>query len=340
MICPHCSQNLLRKERVGNTCSKCRRGFVTDPRTNSLGLSDVRILRISDRLTGGGRLVVSVHQLWAAARRNRTSASRGRGGKGIGCLTLIGLGVAGAGAAGGEPGVLICGVLVLAFAALRALLANRRGGSPSHAASLTDFHRSVMSRWAAVHGSLPAGVMDERAFRIVPRPDGAERPNAVVFCKDMGILAVLAANGIPERYRVALAARIEQVPDKSPVVVLHDADADGCLLTPQLRAALPGRKVVDAGLSPRTVMNVRGARPERLPKPAAGDIRRLRGTGTLTDAELRWVAKGRSFFLVGAPPARLMAAVTGAIENVTGEADSDRRGAEAVGFLTWPGGGV
>ncbi|MBA2813812.1 hypothetical protein E0500_042530 [Streptomyces sp. KM273126] len=123
--------------------------------------------------------------------------------------------------------------------------------------------------------------------------------------------------------------------------VLPSADAEGCPLAGRTREALPGRLVVDAGLSPRTVMKATGLKGvkavPRAEPPPADALRRLRDGGTLTEPELDWLARGDRFPLAAMPPAKLPAAVTRVIERITAEVERERkRRDEAVGFLTWP----
>ncbi|MFE3827156.1 hypothetical protein [Streptomyces sp. NPDC059092] len=337
MICPHCDQNLLQRERTGRTCSKCNRQFALDPKTNSLRLSDVRIRRVVAKLTDGGRTRITVNQLWYALTRGRTRRGSGRAGA-VGCLAA-GLPVALVLLIGGMSadagvvaflGFLLGVVTVLVYASS---LGRRHRAVEAH--PLSHFRSTSMSLWVSVYGSLPPGVVDERHFR---HPEPPARPRAVLLCGDASIAAFLAANGIPGRYDIALATRADQVaPGAVPVIVLHDADVTGCQLAGDIRAALPGRRVVDAGLPPRAVMNAPGAVPVRGPRPPAGVLGRLRGSGALTDAEVDWLAKGWSGPLGAVPPGKLIAAVTRVIERVTGAKDADVAKAEAVGFLTWPG---
>ncbi|MFJ7999872.1 hypothetical protein ACIQ7D_22475 [Streptomyces sp. NPDC096310] len=337
MICPHCDQSLLQRERTGRTCSKCNRQFALDPKTNSLRLSDVRIRRVVAKLTDGGRTRITVNQLWYALTRKETKRGSGRAGA-VGCLAaglpvtlllLVGGGSAGAGV------VVFLGFLLGAVTILVYVSSLRRRHRAVEEHPLSHFRSTSMSLWTSVYGSLPSGVVDERHFR---HPEPPARPRAVLLCGDASIAVFLAANGIPGRFGIALVTRADQVaPGSVPVIVLHDADVKGSQLAQDIRAALPGRRVVDAGLPPRAVMNAPGAVPERGPQPSSGTLDRLRASGTLTDAELEWLAKGWTSPLGAVPPAKLLAAVIRVVERVTGAKDADVTKAEAVGFLTWPG---
>ncbi|MFJ2175506.1 hypothetical protein ACIQVO_23480 [Streptomyces sp. NPDC101062] len=337
MICPHCDQSLLQRERTGRTCSKCNRQFALDPKTNSLRLSDVRIQRVVAKLTDGGRTRITVNQLWFALTRKKTRRGGGRAGA-VGCLAAglpVGLVLLIGGLSSGVGVVAFLGFLLGAVTVLVYASSLRSGRRAVEAYPLSHFRSTSMSLWVSVYGSLPSGVVDERHFR---HPAPPARLNAVLLCGDASIAAFLAANGIPRRYGIALVTRADQVtPGSVPVIVLHDADVTGCQLAGDTRAALPGRRVVDAGLPPRAVMSAPGAVPVRGPKPSSGVLGRLRESRALTDAELEWLAKGWSSPLGAVPPAKLLAAVTRVIERVTGAKDADVTKAEAIGFLTWPG---
>ncbi|MEV7865631.1 hypothetical protein AB0P17_05920 [Streptomyces sp. NPDC088124] len=337
MICPHCAQNLLQRERTGRTCSKCNRKFALDPKTNSLGLSDVRVRRVAAKLTGDGRTPITVSQLWYALSRRKAKDS-GRA-TAIGCLVIgvpvsialliVALSVDGA----GPLAVFGSLFLIVTLAQFRSAVKSPTRVVEAH--PLSQFRSSTMSLWLSVHGALPTGVVDERQFT---HPAPPARPRAVLLCADASIAVFLAANELPRRHDIALVTRADEVaPGSAPVIVLHDADATGCQLAARTRAALPGRRVVDAGLPPRAVMSAPGALPVRGPRPPADALGRLRESRTLTDAELQWLAKGWTSPLGAVPPGKLLAAVTRVIERSTGAKDADRAKAEAVGFLTWPG---
>ncbi|MFF1960786.1 hypothetical protein ACFVWX_27885 [Streptomyces sp. NPDC058220] len=337
MICPHCERNLLLKERPGRVCSKCGRRYALDPKTNSLRLSDARIKRLVEKLTDGGQLTISVNQLWAAAARTTQKAGKSIAG-GIGCAVLgvpvaVALIAAGVSIGGAAVVLVVLGALLLVFVvgAVVSTVSDRRALNES---TLSTFRTSLLTDWKQIYGSLPPGVIEHYTAPAVQQPEGA---HVALLCHDKSIAAFLIANEIPQRYGVAVATEIQQLPDAVPVIVLHDASPAGCQLPLRTRAALPGRRVVDAGLPPRAVMNAKGAVAVRRPKPAPDLIGRLRDSGTLTEAELAWLAKGWTVLLIAVPPVRLIAAVVRAVERVGATTDPDRRRAEAVGFLTWPG---
>ncbi|MFD8985688.1 hypothetical protein [Streptomyces sp. NPDC059564] len=345
MICPHCERNLLRKERTGNICSHCKRRYALDPKTNSLRLSDLRVRRIATGLTDGGRIRITPGQLWYALSRKRLR----EGGFAPGCARGALLGGAFLGFWGifaGLSFMLYPSGALLATALgihLARLLGAGRGIPPMTRAA---FRSEALAEWLRVYGQMPPGVVDDSGHPWPGRPADAPAPNAVLVCPDPSIAAFLTADGLPDRHGIALVQGPEQVtallpalPPHGPVLVLHDADVPGELLLRQLRANLPGRPVADAGVALRTVRGLPKAVPYRDParKPTAQDMRRLTDLGAFTPEELKWLAKGWRFPLVGIPPVRLLTVLDRLAEQTALGVDAERRHAADVGFMTWPG---
>ncbi|MFF3820633.1 hypothetical protein ACFYYD_29310 [Streptomyces bluensis] len=178
-----------------------------------------------------------------------------------------------------------------------------------------------------------------------PAPRGApprQRPEYALLCPHRYTADLLTSRGLPDRCGVIVVSDIQRVPADVPVIVPHDADAEGCLLAGRTREALPGRPVVDAGLSPRTVMKATGLKGvkavPRAEPPSADVLRLLRDGGTLTEPGPAWPARADRFPLAAMPPAKLPAAVARVIERITVEVERERKRRDgAVGFLTWPG---
>ncbi|MEV6421930.1 hypothetical protein [Streptomyces sp. NPDC051662] len=340
MICPFCDRNLLFKERPNRTCSHCKRRFALDPRTNSLKMSDLRVRRLLVKLTDGGRLRISVDQLGAPA----PSKSESPVVEALGCLwvpLLIGVIMFVVGVTADDMGgFVIAGsvlVLIVVLGLSAALIFGGKEQKREQARHpLSGFRGMMATDWKNVYGSLPPGVVDDFPYRRVYLPEGAR---LALLCPDRAVAAFLVANGIPERYGVVVATEVEQVPDALPVLVLHDASAPGCRLVVRTREALPGRTVIDVGLPPRAVMGTPGAPARRGGRPAKDLVKWLGESGTLTKDELEWLAKGWTVSLVAVRPAKLLAAVSRTVERVAAatRTDPERREAEAVGFLTWPG---
>jgi hypothetical protein len=300
MICPHCDEPLLYQQRGGRRCSHCGKQFVFEPRLNRLHLHDVKVRRLADKLSDGGRLSYTVTQLWYAAARGsaaRRVRSAGRHAK-------------------PTPG--------LAFLRARA----RKPRPPRLIAMpLNEFRELVLWTWSDIYNAWPAGVVDETVVKVAPR----ERPRLALVCPDRAVLACLQANGVPDAYDMVLTASPANVPPGVPVLLLHDASPDGCRFAARARAGLPGRTVTVVGLRPRTVLR-RQHFYLRLRWPARP--RGLDGLG-LDQQEVEWLRQRWWSPIAAVRPHRLLAAVTRAAERA-GRADADRRRAKRVGFLTSP----
>ncbi|MFD9408217.1 hypothetical protein ACFWBN_14520 [Streptomyces sp. NPDC059989] len=344
MICPNCERNLLRKERTGNICSHCKRRYALDPKTNSLRLNDLRVRRIATGLTDNGRIRITPGQLWYALSRKRLREAEFAPGCAGGAL-VGGVLVSFWAIFGKLPFMLYVAGALLATAL--GIVIARQMGAGQGIAPMTrgSFRSEALAEWLQVYGSLPAGVVDDGGQPWPRRPADAPAPHAVLVCPDPSIAAFLAADGLPDRHGIALVQGPEHVtallpalPPRGPVLVLHDADARGELLLRQLRDTHPGRPIVDAGVSLRTVRSLPKAVPYREPerKPSAEEMHRLTALGEFTEEELKWLAQGWRFPLVGVPPVRLLAVLDRLAEQIGRGVDAERRHAAEVGFMTWP----
>ncbi|MFD3532658.1 hypothetical protein [Streptomyces sp. NPDC058664] len=341
MICPHCERNLLRKERTGNRCSHCRRPYALDPKTNPLGLGDLRVRRITAALTDEGRIRIVPDQLWYALSRKRLRDNEFA----PGCMGMaIGAGVVAVVAAVvSEIPQLLLVTPVMLLVGLGIAMARAAGvGKGVPPLSREAFPARVLAEWRKVYGALPPGVLDTGGSAgATAAGTGEGATNGVLVCPDPAVVAFLVADGLPARYGLVPVRSPEEaraVPSDGPVLVLHDIDAYGELLVRQLRDAFPGRTVVDAGPSLRTVRALPRAVPYREPgrKPGAEHMRLLTGLGAFTPEELKWLGKGWRFPLVGLPPARLLGVVERVAGQVTRGVDADLRRAADLGFLSWP----
>ncbi|MER5359982.1 hypothetical protein [Streptomyces sp. NPDC002785] len=344
MICPHCEKNLLRKERPNNTCSHCRRTYSLDPKTNSLGLSDLRVRRILAKVTEEGRIAVAPDQLWYALSRTRLKESNFAPGC-AGSSLFVGLVVGFIGVFTEIAYLLLASGALLLVSAGFALARAAGAGRGFPAMSRAAFRSEALAPWQNVYGGLPPGVVDDTPpipSRTRTRAPSGAQPGAVLLCPDRSTTAFLIANGLPARYGIALAKDLDAVralPTRGPVIVLHDADAHGELLVRRVRESLGQRTVIDAGLPLRTVRGLARAVPyrDRDKRPDRETMARLAALGEFTEEELKWLGKGWRFPLVGVPPARLLTILTRVAEQVTRNVDPERRRAASVGFMTWPG---
>ncbi|MFH9725303.1 hypothetical protein ACH4M4_20390 [Streptomyces sp. NPDC017254] len=342
MICPHCERNLLRKERPGNRCSRCGRAYALDPKTNPLGLNDLRVRRITAALTDGGRIRIVPDQLWYALSRKRLRESTyAQGCAGV-AFTVAGFATVVSVVAEAPVVLLVSAALLLIGLGIAVARASGVGkGIPPVARG--NFPAQVLGAWRQVYGALPPGVLDTAAPAVgSASPKDGAAPTGVLLCGDHAVLAFLVADGLPARHGLVPVRSPEEaraVPSNGPVLVLRDTDADGELLVRRVREALPGRTVVDAGPPLRTVLALPQAVPYRDPrrkKPDPAVVERLAELGTFTPQELKWLGQGWRFPLVGLPPARLLGVVDRVAGQLTRGVDADRRRAERLGFLTWP----
>ncbi|WP_329376129.1 hypothetical protein OG625_01490 [Streptomyces sp. NBC_01351] len=346
MICPHCERSLLRKERTGNTCSHCERRYALDPKTNPLRLNDLRVQRITAALTDNGRVRITPDQLWYALSRKRI----GERGFAPGCAggALVGAGFVTIWGLVAEASFVLYVSGALLATALGIVIARQLGaGGGILPMSRGAFRSEALAEWQRVYGSLPPGVVDNSGRPWPPRPAAdSPNPNAVLVCPDPSIAVFLAANGLPDRHGIALVQGLEHVrallphlPPRGPVLVLRDADAGGELLVRRLRADFPGRPVIDAGVSLRTIRGLPQAVAYRDPvrKPTADEVGRLTALGEFSAEELKWLAQGWRFPLVGVPPVRLLSVLDRLAEQIGRSVDGERRDASEVGFMTWPG---
>lgn len=329
MICPHCNKNLLQRQRSNATCTYCTRRFAFDPKTNSLGLHDLRVRRLAEKLRAGG-LFYTPRQLWyAASRKKVTEPVRPLNGCGCGLFIALTILVVIIGTTvRPKEGVLIgliAGAVVLLaggnilFAILRPIFAARTEIKPP----LPEVRFGAMiADWRSVYGTSPPGMIDT-----VPQPL-VQSLVAVLVCHDESVLACLTANGVPHRSSLALATNAAGVPPSVPVILLHDASVAGMRFATATRTALPGRVVIDAGLRPTTVLRHRGLLRLRGTKFTAEELRWL----DLTQEEIAWLTAGWWSPIGAVPPAKLLSAVDRALTRV----DRDRSRASAVGFMTWP----
>ncbi|MEU3345084.1 hypothetical protein ABZ723_08780 [Streptomyces sp. NPDC006700] len=342
MICPHCEKSLLRKERPGNVCGKCGRKYALDPRTNPLQLNDLRVRRTALGLTQDGQVPCTSEQLWYAL--SRKSLRKGEGGMGCGVVLVIVALVLGLVGLGSEVAVVaVIGGLAL-FAGVGMMVADVTGrGRPR--LTREAFRTGPLEAWKSVYGSLPPGVIDDSPYPNPPStPDaepapGTPRDRLFLVCPDRSVAVFLDAAGLTARYGVTLVAgpaALPATPGREPVLVLHDADAHGLLLVHRVRTAQPTRPVADIGLPLGAVHGLARAVPVRGERPPANVMQGLASSGEFSPAQLKWLGQGWGYPLVGVPPAKLLAAVSRAVEKAGTAADPRRRWAASVGFMTWP----
>ncbi|MFE7232363.1 hypothetical protein ACWCRF_20385 [Streptomyces sp. NPDC002405] len=349
MICPHCEESLLRKERPGNVCGKCGSRYALDPKTNPLQLNDLRVRRTALALGHDSQVPCTPGQLWYALSRKSLRETQVEMGCGV---SLMIAGVIAVFVGLGSKGVVVAtlgGVLLLA--AVGFVVAEVMGvGRGRPRVAREAFRTGPLEAWKSVYGSLPPGVIDDSRYPtpgphpanggVDPEPaPGTPSDGLVLVCPDRSIAVFLDAAGLTTRHGVTLVAdpaALPAAPGRGPVLVLHDADAHGLLLAHRVRAAQPARPVVDIGLPLGAVQGLARAVPVRGEQPGASVMKLLAQSGEFSSGQLKWLSRGWGFPLVGVPPVKLLTVVSRAVEKAGAAADPQRRRAASLGFLTWP----
>ncbi|PWV85927.1 hypothetical protein SAMN05421630_10235 [Prauserella marina] len=342
MICPHCQRDLKRKERSDYRCYYCRRQFALEPKEGDIVMHDVRVRKLADKLSDGGRLRYTLPQLWYAAARGRLRDPVDTAGV-IGC-TVVGLSVFVqlpiAVISSFDWGLILSAVLIMVgvwivtYLVLKFALVPwcKRNGKVPMPEELEKF-RSRVRRWEVVYREPPPRMADETNLVV---PEIAE-PRVAIVVPDRAVLACLAASGVPGEHEAALVGSLAHVPPGVPVIVLHDASPQGIRLACEARAAF-GARTVTPGLRPNAVMGQEKAIKLRERRPTGAEMRSLRDLRPgLTEDELTWLGNGWYTPLASVPPAKLLAALTRAITRATSGPGAETATAERVGFLTWPG---
>lgn len=383
MICPHCGENLLYRERAWRKCSKCKQPFALEPKTNLLGLHDVRFRTLTQKLSEDGRLFYTADQLRHQASRKKLAATKYAPIRNL-IVSTIGmlifcviLGYILQEAFSSVLGVLAGFVLFLAGFGRAAYQALQPQRLPM---DLKKFNRDVLERWQKIYNQPPPGLADAARLRQMTHSQAdPAHLRAVLACPLRDVLDCLRANEIPSRLQLgllptqgpftpaeeAILAVLRQQTDM-PLLLLHDADPEGCLLRktviPSLRL-LSYHHIVDLGLRPAQV--IRRGMLKLHKEPSDSTIQALKHytapPGTPADSpealrsylllqeERDWLSRGHYSPLLAISPARLIKVVTQAVqrpgaaplpleddEALDPEAQAEAQ-ARAVGFMTWPG---
>lgn len=363
VICPHCTSNVLRRERTERRCGKCRKRFALEPQETPLRLHDRRVRRLAEVLGDGGQLSYTPEQFWYAAARGRLDPP---GAWLFPCFMALMVPLVGA-------VVVLCVVLepslegVLMMVVTGALIGvlisvvlwrvgrrERRDDPIRVPADQATLQSDLREHWPAVYKSMPQGMVDGD---LPAEQWGGSTPQAAaVLCPDSAVLVCLAANDLPQRLGAWLYTAPEQVPQGVPTVVLHDASPQGVLFAARARQVLGAHASV-VGLAPRTVLPARdekGRTVTNVPDmdedtgPAKGlrlresrlspqEVDQLRqAEPRLTEEELSWLAEGWWFPLAGVRPRALLTVVEAAVRRAQERGDPERHAARAIGFMTPP----
>ncbi len=285
MKCVHCGTDSDYKARqAGGSCRQCGRRFVFEPKRDR-GLTDLTFKLALEAVSDGGRLVwTDDHLYYDVCRRVR-----------------------------------------------RRRVLHRLLRRPIVSLDRSSFEL-LLGRWIDAHGP-PSGRLDWRAFAegepaaVEPRVDayGFEQ---LVVCDSDAIADVLLVNGFhadakcpvlsyrgyPAHVYEALIPLLRERPPAT-VVVIHDADWEGCRLAgaiaddPRWFAGVELPKVVDAGLRPGDAKRFRGL----LQQVTGGFDATSPG---LLPGEAKWLGRYR-LELAAARPRVLMGVLGGVLRGET-----------------------
>ena len=357
-------------------CDLCKKEFAFDPRVNLLRLHDLRFRRVAEHVGADG-FRFTANQLGTALLRRPAVRAVPRWARVLICLFLVGLGLCIAFAFGSmnkvkpgeknyDPGLGIGLFIALAGGIWLAWEFNSKTPSPPTDATM---RQEILPRWQAIYGELPRGLIADEALPDLTEED---RPRdglrGVVVCPEREVLTSLLANGIPRDLRLGLLptappadawekSLLEQLQKNSrlPVLLLHDASAEGVFLArdlPQILGLSADHRILDLGLNPRKSIEknrtaiIRPPTPELLARLAheavgadvAGSRPIRRGRAQVTAEEMKWLKAGSCSPILAVPPGSLIKRLKLALRKISPKksAGAEIEAPEAVGFMSWP----
>jgi len=366
MKCPHCLADLKYRDRRDGKCAKCRRPFALEPRGDVLGMSDLRLHRLAERLSDQGKCWYTAAQLGHAAVRNRIRRKPQFDLRDrmlvigiVAIMVLVSLFVS----LFIEPVrifscIAFLVMIMLGISTARQYLEFSKPPLYGFLPVLERFEERYVVPWERIHGILPGRVTTQEAMVLRRFQLPSSQVRAVLASPVADVLDCLRANGLPQRLGLALInpdqpasadeaiiALLRSRP-RLPLLLVHDASVTGCLLPALLPARwglAPNHRIIDLGLRPRHVQQAclpwkREAPPRKLLRLLERRTQMPNGL-TLTPEEREWLRRGYVTSALFIPPACLVAVVTQAVERlaparvVDPEAQAQAR---AVGFMTWP----
>ncbi len=366
MTCPHCQASITRKQRSNLVCSLCNKEFAFDPKGNALGLHDLRFRKVAERMGLEG-MKFTARQLRVALTRPTTSTLNpvwvGVVLLVVGAVLLAGFGSTSTKMSPAMP----FGIAMLVAGILFTLI-----GLFSASKTVTDesFRDEFLERWRRLYQQLPAGLITDPTL---PDLTSEDRPRenlvGVLVCPERDVLISLLANRVPRELRIGLMGLtppfdpwetdllelLRQDP-QLPVLLLHDASAEGVFLARDLPASLglsPSHRIFDLGLNAKksiakkrtvVVQPVTEAMRNRLDaEPVGADVEATRplrrGRAQVTPEELAWLKVGSCSPILAVPPGALVKRLKFALTKLPPRGAAARPpvdGLAGVGFLTWP----
>ncbi|MEM7030131.1 MAG: hypothetical protein AAF629_11240 [Chloroflexota bacterium] len=369
MICPHCKANILHRERTGRRCGRCKEKFALEPKSSPLRIHDMRIHRVTAKLSSEGAFVYTPRQLYYALIRRDTDALKRFFKTSLGCLFpaifLSGF-VACSGILDVFGSPLNAGIIMATLAiCIWGILLLWQWSHPSRRfkppITLKKFDSHILKPWHQLYGQYPAHMLTntKTTFNQVDQTL-LDQLKAVVLCTDQELYQCLLANtqkldwGIgvlpltqnPNPPQQALIETLRRQP-KIPLLLLHNADVTGALLIHRVRRGLKlsaEHIVLDLGLHPHQVWEhnllTLGASPTRaqlaeLAKYVVKDAPDNRSDQLSTKA-YTWLKEGHYGPILGLTPRRIFKMIRKAIDRVPNREPSAEEQAQGIGFMTWP----
>ncbi|MEP6925425.1 MAG: hypothetical protein ABI954_13240 [Pyrinomonadaceae bacterium] len=357
MICPHCNQNLLYKERSGKKCSKCKHEFAFEPKTDSLGLHDARFRKVIGKIGADGKVYFTSGQLqhFLSRKKIKNSVNTILGWLVFASVASIVITVIIAISTGT---IALFGLAFLIAVVFVTLLITFRQveGDLNLTQSNFVFESDVIGRWRSIYKQLPANLLNKQLLS--QNPQNLDKVRAVLVCPELEVRVCLLGNQTSKDLGLLLFDPY-QSPGKStkemefiqqrrdlPIFVLHDASIEGCLLKEEFVRKHLGndrsRKVYDIGLRPQTAIKAKLMRLRAKPsKVSADSIKEIKG---LAPEEIAWLENGNYTPLLALTPTHLIKYVTRAVNKgfqisaktaVKSTQKNDQSAAQAVGFMTW-----
>lgn len=353
MICPHCNQNVLYKERSGKKCSKCSREFAFEPKTDSLGLHDVRFRKAIAKLSADGKVHFTAGQLqhFLSRKKIKNSFSQTRGFLIFAAIVAVVVNILLA-VFSSFSGFLLLALVVAIVSVVILSVVWRTEGNLSLPVGEAEFETNVLRRWQSIYRQLPPTLVTKN---LLPNQSVAENARGALVCSEPEILSCLTANRTAENLGLILLNPYTSEPDKLdfvrrrrelPVFVLHDASAEGCSLKDAFVRKQLGndrsRRVYDVGLRPKTAIKFNLMRLREKKSSVS-----LPNLPELAQEEIAWLNAGNYTPLLALTPTQLTKLVTNAVTSrsrtvatpiaAKTDAQNEQNAAQAVGFMTWLG---
>jgi len=237
--CPHCQVDLKYRERSSGRCPHCRQPFALEPRANPLGLGDVGLRKLAERLSQQGAYRYTAAQLahFAILRKLKPLVKQGRfqevnvedsifknlwrvvwlvAGVWLGCLMLAWLVVVVLPLPPLRELLKFLAIVVTVIAVFIIMIILGVSGNISQSISRQrnrirnilhapdTFEQTYIAPWERVHGPLPGRVSREELASLRQYQPPPSRVRAVLASPDPEALDCARANGLPERLGLAL----------------------------------------------------------------------------------------------------------------------------------------